>query len=292
MYELVKLTDKSYYIESPAKVGLVLTCENEAVLIDSGSDKDAAKKVKRQLDENGWTLKTILNTHSHADHIGGNKYLQTQTGCKIYANGIERDFTVHPILEPSLLYGGSPIKELQHKFLMAQPSDAELLTDEVMPKGIEIILLPGHSFDMVGYRTNDGTVYLADCLSSAETLDKYKIGYLYDVSAYLETLEKVKTMDGNIFVPSHAQVTENIAPLAQLNIDRVMETGEHILSICSEPKIFEEILQKLFELYELRMTFEQYSLVGSAVRAYLSWLKEKEALSAEIDGARIVWKKN
>lgn len=66
--------------------------------------------------------------HSHADHIGGNQYLQKRTGCRIYAPGIECSFTRHPILEPISLYGGYPPKDLKHKFLMAQESEAQYLT--------------------------------------------------------------------------------------------------------------------------------------------------------------------
>lgn len=116
MYELIKVTDRTYYIESPAKIGLFKINDSEVCLIDSGSDKDAARKVRQILDANGWTLTAIYNTHSNADHIGGNKYLQLQTGCKIYAPDIERDFTCHPILEPAFLYGGYPHKDLRHKF--------------------------------------------------------------------------------------------------------------------------------------------------------------------------------
>ncbi len=191
MYELIQVSEQSYYIQSPAKIGLVKLNEQDVCLIDSGNDKDAGKKVKRILDANGWRLTAIYNTHSHADHIGGNKYLQGQTGCKIYAPGIECAFTRYPILEPSLLYGGYPCKELRHKFLMAQESDSQELTPACLPEGFEIIPLPGHFFDMVGFRTADDVVYLADCLSSKETLDKYKIGFIYDVAAYLDTLEKL-----------------------------------------------------------------------------------------------------
>ena len=85
MYELVKISDRSYYIQSPAKIGLYITNNTDAVLIDSGSDKEAGRKVRQILDSNGWKLSAIYNTHSNADHIGGNKYLQSQTSCKIYA---------------------------------------------------------------------------------------------------------------------------------------------------------------------------------------------------------------
>ena len=155
MYELIQISEQSYYIQSPAKIGLVKLNEEEVCLIDSGNDKDAGRKLRKILDANGWTLKAIYNTHSNADHIGGNKYLQAQTGCRVYAPGIECDFTRHPILEPAFLYGGYPCKDLRHKFLLAQESGAEELTETVLPEGVEIIKLPGHFFDMVGFRTPD-----------------------------------------------------------------------------------------------------------------------------------------
>ena len=133
---------------------------------------------------------------------------------------------------------------------------------------------------MVGFRSPDDVVYLADCLSSRETLDKYQIGFIYDVAAYLDTLEKVKVMQAAAFVPAHAEVTENIAPLAQYNIDKVQEIAEHIVSLCAEPVIFEELLKKLFDDYGLTLTFEQYVLVGSTVKSYLAWLKDTGRLTA------------
>ena len=110
MYELEQAGANTYYINCPAKIGVYLDGV-DAYLIDSGSDKDAGRKIRQIFDKNGWNLKAVFNTHSNADHIGGNKYLQGQTDCKIYARGIERDFTEHPILEPSFLYGGYPCKE-------------------------------------------------------------------------------------------------------------------------------------------------------------------------------------
>ncbi len=289
MYELVQVSEQSYYIQSPAKIGLVRLNERDVCLIDSGNDKDAGRKVRQHLDANGWNLAAIYNTHSHADHIGGNKYLQAQTGCPVYAPGIECAFTRHPILEPSFLYGGFPGKDLRHKFLLAQESEAQELTPEALPKGFEMIPLPGHSFDMVGFRTPDDVVYLADCLSSKETLDKYQIGFIYDVGAYLDTLEKVKSLRAATFVPAHAPAAESVADLAQYNIDKVHEVADRIVAICQEPLCFEAILQRLFTEYGLTMNFEQYVLVGSTVRSYLAWLKETGRLGCVFEDGMLLW---
>ncbi len=291
MYELIPVTENSYYVQSPAKIGLVKLGGAEVCLIDSGNDKDAGRRVRQILDAQGWKLTAIYNTHSNADHIGGNKYLQGQTGCRIYAPGIEQAFTQYPVLEPSFLYGGYPCKDLRHKFLMAQGSGAEPLTPGVLPEGFEIIPLPGHFFDMVGYRTPDGVVYLADCLSSRETLDKYQIGFIYDVAAYLDTLEKVKTLTARMFVPAHAPAAEEIADLAQYNIDKVWEIAGRILELCGEPLCFETILQRLFAAYQLTMDFQQYVLVGSTVRSYLSWLKDTGKLSAAFEDNLLLWRR-
>lgn len=291
MYELIPVAPHTYYIQSPAKIGVVETSDGHVVLIDSGNDKEAGRKVRQHLDRQGWTLDAIYNTHSNADHIGGNAYLAKQTGCALYAPGIEAAFTQHPILEPALLYGGYPMKALRHKFLLAQESDAQPLTPEHLPAGFELIPLPGHFFDMVGLRTPDDVVFLADCLSSQATLDKYQISYVYDVAAYLDTLEHVKEMQATLFVPAHADATEDIAPLAQYNIDKVNEIAGHILDFCAAPHTFEEVLQHFFTSYDLAMTFEQYALVGSTVRNYLSWLLDSERLSATFTNNLLLWQR-
>lgn len=289
MYELAQASGGSYYVESPAKIGLVRLDGDEVCLIDSGGDKDAGRKVRQILDANGWRLRAIYNTHSNADHIGGNQYLQRQTGCRVYAPAIERAFTAHPVLEPSFLYGGYPFRELRRKFLLAPDSDAELLTAEALPEGFEMIPLPGHFFNMVGFRTGDNVVYLADCLSARGTLDKYQIGFIYDVAAYLETLEMVKRLSAALFVPAHAAAAEDIAPLAQYNIDKVHQVAGRVLEACRDPACFEVILRRLFQGYGLNMNFEQYVLVGSTVRSYLSWLKDRGEVQAGFEDSMLLW---
>lgn len=290
MYELIRAGERSYYIDCPAKIGLFET-EGGVCLVDSGNDKDAGRKVRQILDKNGWKLLAILVTHSNADHIGGCQYLQKQTGCRVFAPGIEAAFTRSPVLEPAFLYGGFPPKALRHKFLMAQPSPAEDVSAPGFPAGVDIIPLPGHFFDMVGYRTPDGTAYIADCVSSAATLEKYGVPFIYDVAAYLDTLRRLPELEAGLYVPAHAEAVEDIAPLAELNLRHVEALCESVLDLCAEPVCFDELLGRVFDRWALQLTMEQYVLVGSTVKSILSWHLDAGRAEALIEDNRLLWRK-
>jgi glyoxylase-like metal-dependent hydrolase (beta-lactamase superfamily II) len=289
MYELIRAGESTYYIDCPAKVGIYLRESGEAYLIDGGFDKEAGRKIRQILDQNGWRLAAVIATHSHADHIGGVAYLQAQTGCRVYANGMEAAFVRNPILEPSFLFSGYPVAELRHKFFLAQPSVALDFSDEGFPPELDVIPLPGHTFDMAGIRTPDGVAFLADCVSGPSTLAKYGVPFLYDVGAYLQTLDQVEAMQAVLFVPSHAQATADIAPLVRLNREKVLEIGENLLSICETPRNFEAILQSVFHAYNLKMSFEQYALVGGTVKSYLAYLKETGKIVVSFRDNLLLW---
>ena len=105
--------------------------------------------------------------------------------------------------------------------------------DEAFPKMVEILPLPGHFLDMVGFRTPDGTVFLADCLASRETLEKYAVPFIYDVQAYLDTLDKVAAMKAPMFVPAHAPAGKDVADLCVFNRKKVLEVSDIILDLCA-----------------------------------------------------------
>ena len=289
MYELIQAGARTYYINCPAKIGVYQINDSEVCLIDSGNDKDAGKKVLRILEENGWSLAMILNTHSHADHIGGNLYLQQKTGCAVYAPEIEAAFVQYPVLEPSYLYGGFPCKELRNKFLLAASSTVQPLREEILPKGLTMLRLDGHSFSMSAFKTSDDVWFLADCLTGENILQKYHISFLYDVEAYVQTLETVCSLQAKLFIPSHAEPTTDIVPLAAINLKKTEEIIALLPKICMRPLAFDDILQAVFEHYALTMDWTQYVLVGSTIRSYLSYLQNRKILDTKIVSNKLCW---
>ena len=289
MYNLHKVGVRTYYIDSPTNIGIYKLNESDICLIDSGNDKEAGRKINKILKENNFNLKYIISTHSNADHIGGNEFLQKRTDCKIISTEIENLFIKYPILEPSFLYGGYPIKSIRNKFLMAKESNPTD-TIENLPKGLEYIKLGGHFFDMIGIKTSDNVYFLADCVFGENIIKKYHISFIYNVDEFLKTLDFVENLEGNLFIPSHAPICEDIKPLVKINRDKVHEIIETILRICEEELIFEDILQKLFIHYDLKMDLNQYVLIGNTLKSYLSYLYDNEKLEIEFKESKLYWK--
>ena len=288
--ELIKVGAKTYYIQNPTNIGIYKTDDNNVYIIDTGNDKEAGKKILKIIDEQGWSIKGIITTHSNADHIGGNRVIQERTNCPIYAFGIEKCFTDYPILETSFLYGGYPFKDLRNKFLFAKESKVEEINDN-LPEGLEYFTLRGHFFDMIGIKTDDDVYFLADSLFSEETISKYHLFFIYDVQEYLNTLDYLSNLKGKLFIPSHCEATKDISKLIELNRNKINEVSNYIYELCEKESTFEEILKSIFDKYNLIMSSNQYVLVGSTVRSYLSYLYDLDRIEYIFKDNKMYWKK-
>ncbi len=288
--ELVKVGEKTYYIKNATNIGIFKFDDTNVYLIDTGNDKDAGKKILKIIDEQGWKIKGIINTHSNADHIGGNKVIQDRTNCTILAHNMEKAFTEFPILEPSFLYGGYPFKDLRNKFLLAKES-VVLPIENNLPNGLEYFFLKGHFFDMIGIKTSDNVYFLADSIFSEETIKKYHLFFVYDVREFLNTLDYLKTLNGKMYIPSHSEATSDISALIELNKHKIQEVMDKIYNICAKEITFEEILKYIFDEYNLIMNVNQYVLVGSTIKSYLAYLADENKVIYEFKDNKMIWKR-
>ena len=292
MFELVKLTENDYYIESPTKIGVIKISQNEVILIDTGIDKSVGKRILSILNDNNLKLVAIFNTHSHADHIGGNNYLQNNTNCKIFASSKEYPSIVMPSYEPILLYGGFPINELKNHFFLAKTSNVRIINDEVINMyNIKMIELPGHTIGMVGFITKDNTFFLADAISNPQTLDKHKVWYTYNIENAFMSIETIKKISVDRYLPSHGEVVNSINDLSNLNIDYMNIIIDNLLNMLNKKMIFDDIMEMIFRNLDIEMNIKQYYLIGSTIKSYLSYLRNKKLIDIIIDDNKLYWSK-
>ena len=286
--ELVQVGKNTFYLDNPTNIGIYLVNNKDVYLIDSGNNKDAGKKILKIINEHNWQVLGIINTHSHADHIGGNNVIQNRTNCAIFSSEIENSFISNTILEPSILYGGYPFNSLLNKTLMAKESSSILIDDNIR-NTFDVIELPGHSYNMIGLKTKDNIYFLGDSLFSEETINKYHIFYICNVKEFLNTLDKLNNLDGNLYILSHCKPVSDLDSLIKVNRDKVVEIINKIYNLCSNKITFEDILQKIFTDYNINMNDNQYFLIGSTIKAYLTYLYDEGKISYTFLENKMYW---
>ena len=286
--ELVQVGKNTFYLDNPTNIGIYLVNNKDVYLIDSGNNKDTGKKILKIINEHNWQVLGIINTHSHADHIGGNNVIQNRTNCAIFSSEIENSFISNTILEPSILYGGYPFNSLLNKTLMAKESSSILIDDNIR-NTFDVIELPGHSYNMIGLKTKDNIYFLGDSLFSEETINKYHIFYICNVKEFLNTLDKLNNLDGDLYILSHCKPVSDLDSLIKVNRDKVVEIINKIYNLCSNKITFEDILQKIFTDYNINMNENQYFLIGSTIKAYLSYLYDEGKISYTFIDNKMYW---
>ena len=288
MYECVQAGENTFFMDCPSRVGIYRDGE-AAWLIDSGSDKDAAKKVLKILDDLGLRLEAAIVTHYHADHTGGAALLQQRTNCRLYLAEPVAPGNF-PEINTALLFGAHPPKPLRTKFFLAQSARYAPVESAPLPEGMRLARLDGHAFAQLGVYTPDGIWFLGDAVASEHTFDKYKLTYLYDVEKFLQTLDAVASLQGRLFIPAHVAPFEDAASIVERNRRWAYETGDCIVELLQTPRTFETLLKAIFDRYDLQMTFGQHTLLGATVRAFLAWLMDAGRVSYFCEDNLLYWK--
>ena len=78
----------------------------EAIVVDPG---DETSRINQRLKAHGLTLKQILITHAHIDHVGGALKLKSLTGTPIFLN--ENDLPLMQIMAEQAAWVGVPTPE-------------------------------------------------------------------------------------------------------------------------------------------------------------------------------------
>ena len=163
----------------------LLANDTEAVVIDPGYEADTILDALA-----GKTLKAILLTHGHFDHVGAVKELVAETGCAVWIHAAEA--TMPPMVTAGPLYFTHTYDE----------------GDTVSPiEGLELTVLhtPGHTPGSV-------CLLMGKEMFSGDTLFACSFGRTDlpggDPRKMMESLRRLASLQGNFFIhPGHGGST-------------------------------------------------------------------------------------
>ena len=163
----------------------LLANDTEAVVIDPGYEADTILDALA-----GKTLKAILLTHGHFDHVGAVKELVAETGCEVWIHAAEA--TMPPMVTAGPLYFTHTYDE----------------GDTVSPiAGLELTVLhtPGHTPGSV-------CLLMGNEMFSGDTLFACSFGRTDlpggDPRKMMESLRRLASLQGNFFIhPGHGDST-------------------------------------------------------------------------------------
>jgi len=290
---LKKIKGNTYYLKGPVNAGVYVYEGNSCVVVDTGIDDDAGRKLLKAVDAMGLEISAIINTHSHADHFGGNEIIIKRTGAEVMTKKIEAAIITNPYLEPFYLFSAHPLKTLQNKFLMGKESRVDRYIEtgeyELGSVKINIIDLKGHSPAQIGVATPDGVLFTADAYFSSKIIKKYRLPYFTNINDTIQTLKMLKEMEYAYYLPCHGKCVEDIRDEIKVNLDAIYETIDFIHKKLVKPMSREEIVASICKEYGIKLNINQYYLTHSCVSAFLSYMTDEGMLKTLTENYQLKW---
>jgi glyoxylase-like metal-dependent hydrolase (beta-lactamase superfamily II) len=126
----------------------------EAVVIDPGDDANDIMKIIR---DKGLSIKYIIDTHAHFDHVGANAHLKEISGAEILMHEAD-DALLREATKQAQIFG--------MKTAASPPPDRFLKDGDVIKAGevsLRVLHTPGHSAGGISL-LEDGMVFTGDAL--------------------------------------------------------------------------------------------------------------------------------
>jgi hydroxyacylglutathione hydrolase len=146
---------KQIEVSSMAVFAYIVACKKtgEALVIDPAA---SGERLLREAQDRGYRIKYIVNTHSHVDHVMGNKVMKQLTGAEIIIHETEARHLSHQSSQMFSMFGGEP----------SPPADITVKDGDSITVGetsLQVIHTPGHSPGSISLYSK-GIVFTGDTL--------------------------------------------------------------------------------------------------------------------------------
>ncbi len=237
--EIENVSGNTYYFPGSTAIGMYREGKR-VTIIDTGIDENKIRKIFNYIINESLTLENVIISHSHADHSGGNDFLQKRGFTKFFSSEIEAFFLKNPQFFPYILFGSSYPEFLNTKFIV--PAKTEHVYPVSSLKNFKIFEFEGHAFGMVVLKTPDNIVFLADTMFSEKIIEKHPIPFHIDTEKYINAMDSAEKIDADGYIISHGGFYKSISDLKKINVGAI----EKIIEIIE--KNLPETMENLYSL--------------------------------------------
>ena len=203
-----KIFANTYYVGTCGITSILITGTQGDILIDSGTEK-GADLVAQNIRDLGFPLgsvRILLHSHEHGDHVGGMGRLQKLTGAQLYASP-----TAAKVFATGTATADDPQAGLSKPFPTARVD--QVITDgQVVRLGnlwLTAVATPGHTVGAMSWHwvsCNGGicrSIVYADSLSPVSRDDYRFSDHPAYLAAYRQSIAKIAALDCDILVTPH-----------------------------------------------------------------------------------------
>lgn len=231
-----------------ARIPVYKLNETQTILIDSGIPADGPGIVQC-LQEAGLSVKAVLTSHKHPDHVGNHLLLRRSFGCKLYMSRYTASACAEPMNQVESYLGMASYRSIAKMMVEEFIPDAiiDWRADDVTVEGVrfEILHLPGHCAEQMGFVTPDNVAYLADTVLSEHIVTRLRTSYCTCVELDLQSKEAVSRLNYDRYILAHNEVCDSVAQLAILNRDILLSKAQLLASLATEYVTLEELVRRL-----------------------------------------------
>lgn len=278
------------------KVDFILTsCDDANACADgAGGFVDETGGLTRETDAcTRGTGDLVRETDSFVSKVAA---LTRETGGLAKKTTLEREKVSVVAEEPTVAQEKPQVfaKELQNPLEKVKVVKGKIELEELC---VEIISLPGHFFDQVGFLVTDKSenkkvFFLGDGFFGIPLLKRFWIPFIYEPEDFRKSVEKIEEIYADFYVPSHGDfcVLENLEAIAEFNIIVTLEFEKLIKKLLLEkPQNQEELLKSVADYAGLELKESNYILIGTTLRSYLSSMNKRGILEHKVVENRLIW---
>jgi glyoxylase-like metal-dependent hydrolase (beta-lactamase superfamily II) len=292
----------------------------EVAMVDSGFrtvpeyPSGVLDRICEILDRPGLTLKYLVQTHWHLDHVGNSQYIKDRYGATVVCHRIEKPAVEDPFIasRPEYLESfGGDLAEIASDLGLAGPDD--LLTpeelvrdhwnfpvevDEVVDDGdvlrvgdveLRVLHTPGHSPGHLSlYNPSTRSLYLGDVWYFPSPCHPWPAGR---ADGHVNSIERCLALEAEYLFPGHNLPRSGVTDTRDYLLDLRIKYQQLVRGILVALARFGplSLVDLHAEVLPIKDTFNfshdgWYTFSINAMHCYVRWLHEQGKVLREVDG--------